>query len=38
MNNNFTKNYLDETITILKTIDQKKIDQAVNMIFEIKKK
>ena len=38
MNNNFTKSYLDETITILKTIDQKKIDQAVNMIFEIKKK
>ena len=38
MKNNFTKSYLDETITILKTIDQKKIDQAVNMIFEIKKK
>ena len=38
MKNNFTKSYLDETITILKTIDQQKIDQAVNMIFEIKKK
>jgi D-sedoheptulose 7-phosphate isomerase len=38
MNNNFTKSYLDETISILKKIDQKKIDEAVNIILVTKKK
>jgi D-sedoheptulose 7-phosphate isomerase len=38
MNTDFTKKYLDETISILKKIDQKKINDAVKLILEIKKK
>ena len=30
MNTDFTKKYLDETISILKKIDQKKINDDVN--------
>ena len=38
MKNNFEKKYLKETINALNKIDNKKIDKAVKLIFETKKK